>query len=249
MRPFIRTRFQTITRNALAQHRQYSTAKPTTNSTHTVKTATNTSSNPTVTTQSRLPSSKRIDRILNRTPKFLHKYLQTLRSAPVSHITSFLLLHELTAVIPLFGLVATFHYYNWLPAYFAEGAWVLGGVEKFGRYFKRKGWISDADEKEVEEEAKRGEDLRDVESSGKGGRSGRAWDKGEGGVRLVVEFATAYALVKALLVPRLVFSAWAAPAFARWTLIPVMSAIQRSRAARAFRNRFRRKTAGPQSGI
>lgn len=247
MRPFIRTRLQTTIRNSLTRH-QYSTAKPPTNPIQSVKTTVNTSSNATSTIQTSLPSSKRIDRVINRTPKFLHKYLQTLRSAPVSHITSFLLLHELTAVIPLFGLVATFHYYNWLPAYFAEGAWVLGGVEKFGRYFKRKGWISDADEQEVEEEARRGEDLRDVEPERKGGRSGRAWDKGEGGVRLVVEFATAYALVKALLVPRLVFSAWAAPAFARWTLIPIMGAIQRSRIAQALKKRIGGTKTGPQSG-
>lgn len=64
----------------------------------------------------------------------------------MSHITAFLLLHELTAVIPLFGLAGAFHYFDWLPVWFAEGRLVKEGVEFFGRYLRRKGWITDGDE-------------------------------------------------------------------------------------------------------
>lgn len=53
------------------------------------------------------------------------------------------------------------------------------------------------------------------------------WHTGEGGVRIVVEFATAYTITKALLVPRIMFSVWATPAFARWTVVPVMARVGR----------------------
>lgn len=82
----------------------------------------------------------------------------------MTHIASFLLLHELTAIVPLVGLAATFHYTGWLPPYISEGAWVKEGVEKFGRYFRRKGWLGE-----------------------EGSWRGRGWGVGEGGVRVVVE--------------------------------------------------------------
>lgn len=66
--------------------------------------------------------------------------------------------------MPLFGLAAAFHYYNWLPPYISEGAWVKEGIERFGRYARKKGWLGE-------------------EGSGKLHWYGR----GEGGVRLVVE--------------------------------------------------------------
>ena len=55
---------------------------------------------------------------------------------------------------------------------------------------------------------------------GKGAVAGKWWGRGEGGVRLAVEFATAYAVTKLLLPVRLVFSVWATPGFARWTVVP-----------------------------
>jgi Hypothetical protein FLILHELTA len=191
--------------------------------------------------------SNRIDRILCRTPKFLRPTLSALHNAPLTHITAFLLLHELTAIIPLFGLVGAFHYFQWLPPFLAEGRWVLIGVEKFGNYFRRKGWIDAGDERKaealveseegrsVEKEEKprrrfatflgrsrKGEDERET---GKG-RVSKWWGRGESGTRLVVEFATAYAVVKLLLPLRLVLSAWGAASFARWTVIPFNNMIQ-----------------------
>lgn len=74
------------------------------------------------------------------------------------------MLHELTAVVPLFGLAALFHYTNWLPPYITEGAWVKLGIEKFGKYLRKKGWFD--------------------EETGKGTRW---WDRGEDGVKIVVE--------------------------------------------------------------
>ena len=115
-------------------------------------------------------------------------------------------------------------------------------MERFGRYFKRKGWIRNDEALEAERE------VGEIRNDGKwrawmkqqGWLSGsdddgigsetkrirkvdRAWNISEGGVRLVVEFATAYAIVKMFLIPRIVFSVWATPAFARWSVIPVLN--------------------------
>lgn len=109
----------------------------------------------------------RIERITSRLPRFLQKYTTPLVKAPLTHITAFLVLHELTAVVPLLGLAGIFHYTKWLPPYISEGRWVSDGVEKFGNYFRKKGWLG-----------------RDASSRY------RWWGRGEGGVRIVVEYAS-----------------------------------------------------------
>lgn len=157
----------------------------------------------------------RLDRFIARTPRFLQPTVNQIRHAPVSHIVAFIILHELTAIVPLFGLAGAFHYGHWLPPYFAGGAWVSDGVEKFGRYFRKKGWISEKDEVEVEEKAREGTTGK-TESQ----KVSRWFNQGEGGTRLVLEFATAYAIVKALLPVRLFVSVWASPWFARVAVIP-----------------------------
>lgn len=86
---------------------------------------------------------------------------------------------------------------------------MLAGVERFGKYFKRKGWI-------------RGEDVAEAEAEVELRRRDRVWNVGEGGARLVVEFATAYTITKALLPLRIMFSVWGTPGFARWAVLPVI---------------------------
>ncbi|KAI4723066.1 hypothetical protein E4T48_00710 [Aureobasidium sp. EXF-10727] len=100
-------------------------------------------------------NQSRISRLEARLPRFLARYVKPLRNAPISHITAFLVLHELTAIVPLFGLTFAFHKFDWLPPVFSEGYWVKEGVEKFGRYFRRKGWIRDADGEGFEDEKNR----------------------------------------------------------------------------------------------
>lgn len=145
----------------------------------------------------------RVARIESRLPKFLRRYVEPLRNAPISHISAFLILHEITAVVPLFGLAAAFHYANWLPPFISEGKWVSDGVEKFGRYMRKKGWINDD------------------------ARGGRWFGRGETGTRIVVELATAYAVTKALLPLRLILSVWGTPWFATWTVLPITNRISR----------------------
>ena len=66
-------------------------------------------------------------------PKALQKYASHFRDRPLSHITSFLILHELTAIVPLGGLFLFFHETRWTPPGL-PGEWVVAGTEKFGRY-------------------------------------------------------------------------------------------------------------------
>jgi len=148
----------------------------------------------------------------------LRPSLTGLRDAPVSHITAFFILHEITAVVPLLGLAGAFHYWNWLPPYFTEGAWASAGVDQFGRYARKKGWISEKDQEEVEEEARQGY----VEGLERRKTSNVNISKGQDETtRWILEFATAYAIVKALIPVRIVVSVWASPWFARWTIIPM----------------------------
>ena len=169
----------------------------------------------------RTDAASRIERLESRLPRVLRRFTAPLRRAPVSHITAFLLLHELTAVVPLFGLAGLFHYTQWLPPFISEGKWVSEGVDKFGRWLRKRGWIDGVEE----------EDARKHQ-----GRT-KWWDRGQGGTRIVVEFATAYAVTKALLPLRLPLSVWLTPWFARWTVLPLTTRLKavfyRSKAARS----------------
>ncbi|CAK9440265.1 uncharacterized protein LODBEIA_P43650 [Lodderomyces beijingensis] len=49
--------------------------------------------------------------ILKRIPKFLRSYASKFINAPFSHLISFLILHELTAIIPLFGIWYYLHHH------------------------------------------------------------------------------------------------------------------------------------------
>ncbi|KAK0752195.1 hypothetical protein B0T18DRAFT_85924 [Schizothecium vesticola] len=74
----------------------------------------------------------------------LQKYTARLRSAPLSHVAAFLILHELTAVVPLVGLFGVFHYTQLAPVgYMLEhyGGYVRQGTKRFEGYFRRKGWF------------------------------------------------------------------------------------------------------------
>lgn len=160
----------------------------------------------------------RLRRFNGRLPAFLRPYTTPLLSAPITHVTSFLILHEITAVVPLFALVGTFHYGGWLPTSFVnrEGPTDDGeeqtvfdqGVARFGKWLRKKGWVDSEDVGNAVAEGERG-----------GGS--------EGGVRLILEFATAYAITKALLPVRLIGSVWATPWFARVVVVPVGRSVRR----------------------
>lgn len=153
-------------------------------------------------------SHSRLRSLNDRLPRFLRKYTTPLLGAPVTHVTSFLILHEITAILPLFGLVAAFHYGVWMPdlrseSESGESSAFDQGVKRFGRWLGKKGWVEESDVKTVTEHEVTGVNIKE-----------------QAGVRLVLEFATAYAITKALLPVRLAASAWATPWFARTILTP-----------------------------
>lgn len=156
----------------------------------------------------------RADRILSRLPAPLQKYTARLRHAPVSHVVAFLVLHELTAVVPLLALFGVFHYTDLVPLrYMMEhyGGYVREGVARFERYFRRKGWFGFGGE--LGEEAGEGK-VVDVRQGGDDEVVMERWESQDGKYRLVVEVALAYSITKVFLPVRIVGSIWATPWFA-----------------------------------
>ena len=133
-------------------------------------------------------------------PRFLRRYTTPLLAAPVSHVTAFLVLHELTAVVPLVALAAAFHWGGWLPLADSEAA--RRAVDKWSRYARRKGWLRDGDGPPPTEG---GGDA--PSASRAGGGAGARW-------RVVLEVASAWAVVKVLMPVRIVGCVWATPWFA-----------------------------------
>jgi len=123
--------------------------------------------------------------------------------------------------VPLVGLAGLFHYTNWLPEAWIEGRYVTEGVERFGRYFGRKGWFGFG-----QDDRKVSGDIRGGERDGTLGRTrereeemesqeAERWHVSEASGRILVEVATAYAITKVFLPARVLLSVWATPWFAR----------------------------------
>ncbi|KAI1075637.1 hypothetical protein F5B20DRAFT_558854 [Whalleya microplaca] len=133
-------------------------------------------------------TSHRLTTLLSRTLHYLpprlrnrlHPHITALRAAPLSHATAFLVLHEVTAVVPVLGLAWAFHRLDWAPPVgwlVGGGPWAgwaeEGGVRRWGAFFRRKGWFGlggdgeEALEGELEGEIERRE--RDEKEGGKRG--------------------------------------------------------------------------------
>lgn len=141
--------------------------------------------------------------IIKRLPPFLHPYTLRFLNAPVSHVTAFLVLHELTAVVPLFGLWALFARLDWDPL--ASGLLPRDLLDAGAEYIRvlgaRNGWT------ELE-------------------------DGAAGSATLVLQGAAAYALVKVLMPLRALLSLAAMPWFARCVVVPFTRLFARRRASR-----------------
>ncbi|KKY37011.1 putative mitochondrial seryl-trna synthetase [Diaporthe ampelina] len=160
----------------------------------------------------RSKQQSRADRILSRLPRGMQGYAGRLRSAPLSHVVAFLVLHELTAVVPLLGLFGLFHYGGASAApigYMMEhyGGYVRDGTARFERYFTRKGWFGFGQDDGVEA-------ARGVKGDDGDAAVMSRWQGSDEKYRIVVEVALAYAITKALLPARIVVSLWATPWFA-----------------------------------
>ncbi|KAI0119277.1 hypothetical protein F4814DRAFT_234399 [Daldinia grandis] len=223
---------------------------------------------PSPSSESQARKTRRFDAILARTsrwlPKRLRPYLEKLRSAPFSHVAAFLVLHEITAAVPLLGLAYGFHRADWVPTAWVLGpwaAWAEEGLARYMRWFRKKGWFGLGDEAdggregeeklerrlkaEMEKEKEKGksgrswfgswrrkgeDDIVDISMSGEHvdeagkGKSAKAWRKvkdtvtvenTEKGYKIGIQIAAAYAITKALLIPRIAISLWATPWLAR----------------------------------
>jgi len=92
------------------------------------------------------------------------------------------------------------------------GTYVAEGMERFGRWFRKKGWFGFG-------RGEGGDGAVDGEVVvSKTGKRERVWNVGEKGSRILVEVATAYAITKVLLPVRILVSLWATPWFARTVL-------------------------------
>jgi len=104
-------------------------------------------------------------------------------------------------------------------------------MERFGRYFGRKGWFGFSREgvspaPSSDSEAGRVGDIIGEAEDGAGrktreglvGETEKRWHVGEAGGRILVEVATAYAITKVLLPARILVSVWGTPWFARVVL-------------------------------
>ncbi|KAI1747680.1 hypothetical protein F4782DRAFT_543380 [Xylaria castorea] len=114
------------------------------------------------------PQSRRISRILAGASRFmpmrLRGALHDLRSAPLSHVFAFLVLHEITAVLPVVGL--TYAFYTLDVDMRAD--WMVSddGLNKWTNYFRKKRWFGlepkDDDPRE-EAVSRRGESVELLE--------------------------------------------------------------------------------------
>lgn len=163
----------------------------------------------------------RLQKFNDQLPSFLRGYTTPLISAPTTHITSFLILHEITAVAPLFGLFACFHYSGWTPLLSGgDDSSLNDAVQRFGKWMTKKGWVGSEDV-----EAAQSVSSTSTTSAGDGEKS-QALTR-QKGAQLVLQFAAAYVITKALLPLRIVASVWATPWCARVLLVPIGRGVKR----------------------
>ncbi|KAH9909650.1 hypothetical protein F4778DRAFT_7976 [Xylariomycetidae sp. FL2044] len=136
----------------------------------------------------------RLHGILDRTQRWLPQRLRTpfanLRSAPLSHVGAFLVLHEVTAVVPVVGLTYLFYVMDWVPTAWVLGpwaAWAEEGLRKYVGYFRKKRWfgLRKGDGEEVLEgelrEEIRHEKEKEAREGNKKKKEGRLWARWSGG--------------------------------------------------------------------
>lgn len=85
--------------------------------------------------------------------------------------------------------------------YISEYEHISTYTEKFGEYFRKKGWF--------------GFSAESVSETDPNAQQATQWNVSSSSSRILVEIATAYAITKALLPVRIMFSLWATPGFAR----------------------------------
>ncbi|KAI2643348.1 hypothetical protein GGS21DRAFT_485863 [Xylaria nigripes] len=184
--------------------------------------------------------TNRISRILDTTSRYLPKRLQTslqnLRSAPFSHVCAFLILHEVTAIIPVLGLTYTFYTLDWTPTSWIKGSenkekqdgklrqeakrdegrdgnapWIAGSARQGGTDAATGDSTSTLLAEEVIDTATGKASI--VASEGANGPT--KVERNRKFNQYAAQMAAAYAITKFLLVPRIALSLWLTPWLAR----------------------------------
>lgn len=91
--------------------------------------------------------------------------------------TAVLIIHEITAILPLFGFMALFVYMDWVPTAWVAGpwaGWALEGVRKYAGYFRKKGWFGMAHSEEGERKLE-GELEEEIQRENKEGKKSQSW--------------------------------------------------------------------------
>ncbi|KAJ8102628.1 hypothetical protein POJ06DRAFT_245166 [Lipomyces tetrasporus] len=135
-------------------------------------------------------SRQRMKRILDKLPASMRPHAERLMNAPGSYVFTFLLIHEVTAIAPLFGLMWLFQVTDWMPP-------LPEGLIEAGKEFYSKA-IPQSSLAEGSESA----------------------------TKLILQGATAFAIVKMILPLRVAFSLLITPWFARRSVIPAVNRIQ-----------------------
>lgn len=83
--------------------------------------------------------AKQQQRAFNLIPKFMRNYTSRIAKAPLSHVTSFLIVHELSAIVPLFGVWAGLYYFDYVPLGIPDFV-VQNGAQFIRNFAERQGW-------------------------------------------------------------------------------------------------------------
>ncbi|PHH60427.1 hypothetical protein CDD81_1671 [Ophiocordyceps australis] len=149
---------------------------------------------------------ERIERLAAKMPESVKRYTAKMRQYPGSYITAFLILHEVTAVVPLVLLVLLFHYTTIMPMEYLMDKTqkrLKESMASFERYFRRKEYFGF----KANEDASSNEDESQQEAM-------ERWRQGDPMYRILVETALAWAITKLLLPVRAIVTIEATPWFA-----------------------------------
>lgn len=137
--------------------------------------------------------------ILSKVPRILRPWTTQFIHAPVSHVTAFLILHELTAIVPLVGIWYVLHSYHDLL--------MVSSLDL-------PGWAIEKGTKIIDL-AMVSFDWGDYSLNEK--------------LQVIMEGAYAYVIVKALFPVRLAFSLFGMPWFAKWFVLPITRLFSRKK--------------------
>ncbi|KAG5360667.1 MIOREX complex component 11 [Yarrowia sp. B02] len=79
------------------------------------------------------------DPILKHIPRFIRPLASRFKNAPVSYVTSFLIVHEITAIVPLFGLWWYFNHYDFVPPGLPDWL-IVKGMSVIDKLLESQGW-------------------------------------------------------------------------------------------------------------